>query len=179
MQSLMRLTRTVVLGIALALLGGFVAGARGASSQAPEETVGCDRIVLQARSGVEDGFRILLDSVSIPGAGHLERDAARVPGRQWPYYRNAGLAIRAGATAVSVSVPPGWRDRLALSWGGARPSSTIRFAPCAAAAGRSWNAFSGGIHLRARADCVPLVVSVGGTSTTVRVGVGRACGAPR
>lgn len=175
----MRLTQPIVLGIALALLGGFVAGARAASSWAPEQTVGCDRIVLQARSGVEDGFRILLDSVSIPGAGHLERDAARVPGRQWPYYRNAGLAIRAGATAVSVSVPVGWRDRLALSWGGARPSSTIRFAPCAAGAAGVWNAFSGGIHLRAPADCVPLLVRVGGLSTTVRVGVGRACGAPR
>jgi hypothetical protein len=179
MESLMRLTRTVVLGLALALLGGLVAGARGAPSRAPEQTVGCDRIVLQARSGVEDGFRILLDSVSIPGAGHLERDAARAPGRRWPYYRNAGLAIRAGATAVSVSVPEGWRDRLALSWGGARPSSTVRFAPCAAGAAGVWNAFSGGIHLRAPADCVPLLVRVGGLSTTMRVGVGRACGAPR
>ena len=174
----MLVARMITFGIALALLGGVAAGARGAAAQAPEQSVGCDRIVLHARSGVENGFRILLESVSVPGAGHLARNALRVPGRQWPYYRNAGLAIRAGTTAVSVSVPEGWRDRLALSWGGSRPSSTIRFAPCAATAAGIWNAFSGGIHLRNPGDCVPLIVSVGGLSTTVRVGVGRACGAP-
>ena len=174
----MRLARLIVFGIALALLGGFVAGARGAAAQAPEQTVGCDQIVLHARSGLEDGFRIVLESVSVPGARHLAKGASRVSGRQWPYYRNAGLAIRAGTTAVTVSIPKGWRDRLALSWGGARPASTIRFAPCAAAAGRTWNGFSGGIHLGTRGACVPLLVSVGGMSTTARLGVGRTCGAP-
>ena len=164
--------RTPIVAI---LLGLVVVAVSGSYAGAAEPTVGCDRIVLRDRSGSEDGYRVLLESVAVPGSRHLAAGTSRTRGH-WRWYRNAGIAVRGGTSWVSVSVPEGWRDRVALSWGGSRPSSSIRFATCPGAAGKTWNSFSGGIHLTRRADCVPLQITVGGTSTTVRVGVGRACG---
>jgi hypothetical protein len=172
MECLMH-ARTATVAIALALLGAVVAGAHAAAA---DPAVGCNRIVLRDRTGSEDGYRILLETVSVPGTRHLAGETSATRSGPWRWYRNAGLAIRAGTAAVTVSVPEGWHDRVALSWGGSRPSGTIRFAACTASAGRVWNSFSGGIHLSRRADCVPLQITVGGMSTTVRVGVGRACG---
>ena len=162
-------------GLSIALAAALGAGA--AVSQAAEPAVSCDRIVLRERSGAEDGFRVLLGAVSMPGERHLAGPTTATPGRGWRHFRNAGLAVLAGTSSVSVSVPEGWRDRVAVSWGGSPAGRSVRFAPCGGSGPRAWNAYSGGIHLRSRADCVPLVVTVGGTSTTVRVGVGRACGA--
>lgn len=165
--------------VRIAVVAASVALAAAVADAAPraDPTVGCDRIALRARSGVEDGFRILLGGVSVPGREHIAAAAVRTHDPSWPYFRNAGLAVRAGTVAVRVEVPEGWRDRVALSWGGGAPSATVRFASCAASPGRAWNAYAGGFHLRSRADCVPLHVTVGGTTTTVRVGVGRGCGA--
>ena len=156
----------------LALLGAVAVQA----APRVDATVGCDRIALRERSGVEDGHRILLGAVSIPSAPHIAASTVRMQKRHWPFFRNAGLAVRGGAVGVTVEVPEGWRDQVALSWGGSPASSVVRFEPCGASPGRGWNAFAGGFHLRSRADCVPLHVRVGGMSTTVRVGVGRACG---
>ena len=165
--------RPITVAILLAVQGGAAAGAH---ANAAEPAVGCDRIVLRDHSGVDDGYRVLLDAVSVPGAGHLAGATTTERIGPWRHYRNAGLAVRAGTAWVTVSVPEGWRDRVALSWGGSRPSSSVRFVACAGSAGKAWNSFSGGIHLSRRADCVPLQVTVGAMSTTVRVGVGRACG---
>jgi hypothetical protein len=166
----------VAIAVAAALLGVGTAAARDGTPRATAVTVACDRIVLRERTGAEDGFRIVLGAVSMPGATHLAREVELSRGRVWPYYRNAGIAVRAGSSAVAVSVPVGWRDRVALSWGDSPAVSALRFAPCAGSAAGLWNVYSGGIHLRLRGDCVPLHVRVGGMSTTVRVGVGRACG---
>lgn len=176
MKTLMRSVLTATLGVAVALAGGAAAGAEGGAARPAEATVGCDAIVLRARSGTEDGFRVLLGAVSVPGERHLAGAAVRVRGREWPFYRNAGLAVRAGTPDVTVSVPEGWSDRVALSWGGSPRSGTLRFAACEGDAARSWNAYPGGLYLRRAGDCVPLLVRVGGTSTTVRIGVGRSCG---
>ena len=165
--------RTATVAITLALVGAVVAGAQ---ATVVRPAVSCNRVVLRDHSGTEDGFRILLETVSMPGAGHLSRETSAARNAHWRWYRNAGLAIRAGTSSVSVSVPEGWRDRVALSWGGRRPSSSVDFAQCPASTAGTWNFFSGGIHLSHRADCVPLHVTVGGMSTTVRVGVGRPCG---
>ena len=176
MEGLMRHGRFATFAVSLALLGALVAGAEARAPRAAVPTISCDRIVLHARSGFEDGFRVLLGAVSVPGSRHLAGDpAANVEGR-WRYYRNAGIAIRSGTSAVSVSVPVGWRNRVAVSWGDSPVSSSLQFAPCGRSGAGAWNAYSGGFHLKARGDCVPLVVTVGGMSTTVRVGVGRACG---
>lgn len=175
----MRHPRLASCTISVVLLGVVVAAAEARSPRSAEPTVGCDRIVLRGRSGAEDGFRVLLGAVSVPGARHLAHGSATTHDRRWRYYRNAGIAIRAGTSAVSVSVPEGWRDRVAISWGDSPASSSLRFAQCDGSPGRAWNSYSGGFHLRTRADCVPLVVTVGGMSTTARIGVGRFCGEPR
>ena len=156
---------------ALSLLGGVAV-----ASPAVDSTVGCERVVLRGGPGAEDGFRILLDAVALPGRRHIAAGAARTHDRSWPHFRNAGVAVRGGSQAVVVEVPEGWRDRVAVSWGASPPSSSVHFAACAGRPGRVWNSYSGGIHLRLAADCVPLYVRVGGRSTTVRVGVGRPCG---
>ena len=163
--------RSLIAAIALAVLASTAAGAWALPA---DPLVGCDRIVLRDRAGNEDGFRILLDAVSVPGARSLARDTKANGKARW--FRSAGLAVHAGTSSVSVTVPEGWRNRVALSWGGSPPSSTIRFATCPALAGGAWNFFSGGIHLGRRGDCVPLQVTVGGMTTTLRVGVGRVCG---
>ena len=173
----MRHLRSVTLAISFALLGLAVVRAEARPAQPAEPTVACDRVVLHSRTGAEDGFRILLGAVSVPGSRHLADASAATAARRWRYFRNAGIAIRAGTSAVSLSVPEGWRHRVAVSWGDSAPASSIRFAPCGRSAAGAWNSYSGGFHLHARADCVPLVVTVGGMSTTVRFGIGRACGA--
>ena len=176
MECLMRRVRPATLAISLALLGAIVGGAQARAPHSAEPTVSCDRIVLRARTGAEDGFRVLLGVVSVPGFRHLAADSAPTADRRWRYYRNGGIAIRAGTSAVRISVPEGWRHRVAVSWGDSPASSSLSFAPCGASPARLWNSYSGGFHLHSRGDCVPLLVTVGGMSTTVRVGVGRACG---
>lgn len=166
--------------VRIALLAGslLLAGSAGRvdAGALAEPSVGCDRIVLHARTSVTDGSQTLLGAVSVPGRDELAAVAERTRDRSWPYYRSAGLAIQARSVSVSLEVPEGWRDRVAISWGGSPVSSSVRFAACPAAGGRPWNSYSGGFHLRFRGDCVPLHVRVGGRSTTVRLGIGRACG---
>jgi hypothetical protein len=176
MDDLMRRLRLPMLAIALVLLGALVAGADARTGLSAEPTIGCDRIVLRDRSGAVDGFRVLLGAVSVPGARLLDHGSTAARDRHWRYYRNAGIAIRAGASAVSVSIPEGWRDHVAISWGDSPATSSLRFAPCGGSPAGPWNWYSGGFHLRAKGDCVPLIVTVGGMTTTVRIGVGRACG---
>ena len=173
----MRQLRLVFALISLPLLGVLTAGAWARTPPHAEPTVSCDRIV-RDRTGTGDGFRVLLGAVSVPGSRQLAHSSTATPGRRWRYFRGAGIAIRSGAAAVTVSVPEGWRDRVALSWGGSPASGALHFAPCGPPTG-TWNVYSGGFHLRRSGDCVPLLVTVGGMNTTVRVGLGRACGTRR
>ena len=57
--------RTATVAITLALVGAVVAGAH---ASAAEPAVSCDRIVLRDHSGTKDGFRLLLEAVSVPGS---------------------------------------------------------------------------------------------------------------
>ena len=175
----MRQLRLAFALISFALLGVSAAGAWARTPPQAEPTVSCDRIVLHDRTGAGDGFRVLLGAVSVPGSRQLAQSSAATPDRRWRYFRSAGIAIRAGTAVVSVSIPEGWRNRVAISWGGSPASSTLRFAPCGSSPAGAWNSYSGGFHLSARGDCVPLLVTVGGMNTTVRVGLGRACGTRR
>jgi hypothetical protein len=151
-------------------------GAQSADS-APPSTASCDQIALHLRSGSEDGYRIVLGRVGIPDEEHTSRRASRNPGALWPYFRRVGLVVRGGTSPVTITVPEGWRDRVAISWGNTQAVSSIQIASCGASVLKPWNAYAGGFHLRSRADCVPLDIQVGGRSTSVRFGVGRACGA--
>ena len=160
-----------VVGTALACTL-LLAGAAVAQPSA-EETVGCGETAV---SRVE-GTRLLLGAVVLSPPRELEQPSVRAAAGRWRWFRHARIAVRDGETDVAVSVPLGWRDRVAVSWGRSRSTHALRFDRCVAP--RGWSVYEGGFHLRKRADCVPLAVRVGGTSTTVRLGVGRACGSTK
>jgi hypothetical protein len=154
-----------------------VVGARSASS-APPSTAGCEQIVLRVQSGSGDGYRVLLGKVAVPDERHTSQAAFRRNGKRWPYFRQVGIVVRGGASPVTIAVPEGWRHRVAISWGNTPAVSSLQIASCGASGSKPWNAYAGGFYLRSRADCVPLLLQVGGRSTSVRLGVGRTCGAP-
>ena len=172
----MKRLRLVALIAALALAAVLATAARPVSSAGPA-TASCGQIVLRLRSGTDDGFRILLGKVAVPDERHTSHAALRTDGKAWPYFRRVGLLVRGDASPVTVTVPEGWRDRVAISWGNTPAVSSLRIASCGVSALKPWNAYAGGFYLRSSADCVPLDFRVGGRTTSVRFGVGRACGA--
>jgi hypothetical protein len=164
--------RAAVIGVlAVAFGAAWVSSAAGTRAQVP--TVPCDQVIDHPRFPYRsDGYRLVLNTVSVPPA--YLRQVVHVGG-SWPYWRKAGLVIRAGVPAVTVTVPRAWRSRAAIIWGNAGdPASSLRFASCA---GRSseGRAYAGGFYLRARSSCVPLVFRLGARAATVRFGVGRRC----
>ena len=93
---------------------------------------------------------------------------------KWPYFAEVGLVVRTDVPPVEVSVPTSARKRAAISWGNAPIAHAHRIASCPSN-GLPWNAYSGGLYLQSRTDCVPLTFRVGGKSSTVRFGVGKRC----
>ena len=173
MCEVMKLLRILALLVFPALAA---IGAQSADSAAPS-TAGCEQIALHLRSGSEDGYRVVLGLVGVPDEQHTSRRASRSRDTAWPYFRRAGLVVRGGTSPVTITVPEGWRDRVAISWGSTAAVSSLQIASCGTTVSKPWNAYAGGFHLSSHADCVPLDIRVGGRSTTVRFGVGRACGA--
>jgi hypothetical protein len=138
--------------------------------------VPCDHIIGPVASADANGYRIVLDVISVPPT-YLE-PVGLVRERPWRYWRKAPLVVNSLAGPVIVSVPARWRRRVAITWGN-RPGylHTIRIAACPSElVPDSWHAYAGGFFLRAPA-CVPLVFRTGGHSATVRFGIGRPCGA--
>ncbi len=134
----------------------------------------CSVIVARSRSGREDGYRVVLGSVSVPPA--LLPQSVSTPSERWPFWQKAGFHIRSGSPTVTVTVPKAWRGRVAIDWGGTGPASQLRFEACDPAAGL-WDHWAGGFHLRSASACVPLVVRVGRRTSTVHFGLGRRCAA--
>ena len=118
-------------------------------------------------------YRSVLRVASVPPAYmsqivHL-RDGA------WPYWRKAGLVVRASRGPVTVSIPLAWRKRAAITWGGNTGiASSLRIARCGSDPSHG-NAYAGGFYLRSRSACLPLIFRAGSRSTTVRFGLGRRC----
>ena len=119
-------------------------------------------------------YRLVLGAVSVPPA-YL---AQVVPTgeKPWAYWRKAGLVVRAGGSAVSISVPPAWRGRAGIAWGNGSNGvfESLRIAPCPGRAGRGFG-YAGGFYLRSESACLPLVFRVGARTETVRFGIGRRC----
>jgi hypothetical protein len=169
-----------------ALALAAVAGAAAPSSPSPPaSTATCDSVIAQTTFPyATSGYRLVLGVVSVPPA-HLP-NVYPTHRRPWPYFRKAGLVVRADRGPVVVSVATAWRNRVAISWGGAG-GSALRIAHCstkyelrdtdANGAPKMGNAYAGGFRLRSRSACVPLIFRVGKRSETVRFGLGRRCSA--
>jgi hypothetical protein len=157
-------------GTALVCSVAALAAGPGAAAVAPGAPVACP----DASYARVHGARVLLDAVVLPRSSELALPARAGQDGHYRWFRPARIAIRSGEPDVAVSVPLGWRETVAVAWGRSSPGDVVRFGSCAAA--RGWVVYEGGFHLRDRAACVPVVIRVGGTSTTVRLGLGRACG---
>jgi hypothetical protein len=55
------------------------------------------------------GSRLVIGSLSVPPA--YLRQVVRTAEKPWAYWRKAGLVVRAGTPAVTITVPPDWRAR--------------------------------------------------------------------
>jgi hypothetical protein len=170
-------------GVLLLLGAGVVAVARAVPtdsasghSQEPAITVRCAESGLEFKSSADFGSerRVVFGAISVPPS-YLPQgviDSTSAPFSQW---FKAGLAIRAGTAAVTVSLPKQWRDRARIVWGApGTPATALRFERCSWQAG-FWNGYSGGFLLRSGPACVPLVFAVGHRRATLRFGVGRRC----
>ena len=162
--------RSVILAVVVLALAGT---ATGASAERLPPRVPCDDVIGYAKSATAGGYRRVLGVVSVPGA-HLPdvEDTGHGP---WRYWRKAGLVVRAGPAIVTVSVPPAWRKRAAISWGNNTGIvSSLRIGGCTRPPG-GWLAFAGGFVLRTPSACLPLTFKVGSRTATVRFGLGTRC----
>jgi hypothetical protein len=159
--------------IAPAIAVAFAWLAGGVAESSPPPMVSCDKIILSVASGTQGGYRVVLGAVSVPPP-YLWQVVRSNESARFPYWRKAGLVVRGGSPAVTVTVPKPWRTRAAITWGNST-GSELRMASCPALAGQPWNAYAGGFLLRSHSACVPLVFRVGRQTATVRFGIGQRC----
>jgi len=161
--------------IRLALVVVAVLALAPVALPAPQRTVPCREVIDHtAFPYAGSGYRIVLGAVSVPPAYLAQIENTGEP--PFPYWRKAGLVVRADGRPVTITVPDGWRDRIAFEWGNAGtggPFSSLRIAGCGSSPAVG-NAYAGGFVVRTPA-CVPLTFHVGGRSATVRFGLGRRC----
>ena len=159
--------RFAVLTVAL-LIAATSATADAAS---PPATVACDAIKVRPAS-LDRSHRFVLGRVAFRRTPVLQ--VSQTDGA-FRYWSRTPVFVRP-RTAVTITVPMAWRDRVAITWG-STVTHTLRFAPCRTPANLSpnrWNGYDGGFYVREPA-CVRLRVRVGEQVATVRFGVGRAC----
>jgi hypothetical protein len=166
----------VVVVIACTAVPGALAGTAGQ----PERVIPCDEIIdltpfpyLGSYQKLHR-YRLVLDSVSVPPA-YLIRSYPSLQAA-WPYFSKRGMVVKRG-TAVTITVPPAWRSRVAIAWGngGNGPFHTIRIAACRFSSPERGYAYAGGFFLRTPTACVPLTFIVGTRRKTMWVGIGRHC----
>jgi hypothetical protein len=118
-------------------------------------------------------YRQVLGVVSVPPA--YMQQVIPTNKRPWAYWHKQGLVVLATGEPVTVTVPPSWRTRAAISWGNSGGIvNSLRIAGCSAPA-RIGDAYAGGFYLRGPSACVPLTFTVGNHSATVRFGLGQRC----
>jgi hypothetical protein len=176
----MRLRPVALVGAALAGAAScstgspHSAGVSAARAVAPQLVVTCDQVIGRPASPFADGYRRVLDVVSVPPA--YIPQVVRTPGERWPYWEKSGMVVRANRVPVTVSVPRAWRTRAAITWGNGTPAvSVLRFSACPSPP-KVWNAYAGGFFMRSRGACIPLVFQVGRRRRLVRFGIDHRCG---
>jgi hypothetical protein len=153
-----------------ALLAALAAAQTGHAGSRAEwvATLTCAESDQMAYSGPGRGERLAGGRVTMPAAsavlqlGPRESDGFR--------FAKRGVSVRSGGP-VTLRVPRELRSVYRLSWGGEYSPHGIRFTTCA---GRRWTHFAGGYYVRKPA-CVAVLVTAGGRTSRLRVGVGRRC----
>jgi hypothetical protein len=168
---------TTALHLAIAA-GVAVAYASAAAASTPERIVPCGEVIGSTTFPYvgNPNYRLVLDAVSVPPA--FMAQVVPTHERPWSYWRKQGLVVRGNGDTVTITVPAGWRDKVAVAWGyGGKggPFSSLRIAACGSDPSKG-DAYSGGFNLRSRSACVPLLFRVGQRSQTVRFGLGKRCG---
>ena len=136
--------------------------------------VSCDDSIGGARySGTDDGARIVLGAISVPPP-YVPGAAVPVGGADWKYSAPADFVVRSERPPFEVAVPEEWRDRVAISFGSTKPVPALQISTCPNN-GLPWNAFAATFYLNQKTACVPLTVTVGSKSETVRFGLGERC----
>jgi hypothetical protein len=150
------------------------------TAEQPQRIVSCAEVIdLGAFPHVggyrkRDRYRLVLDSVSVPPV-YLIRSYP-TGDTPWRYFSKRGIVVKRG-TAVTITVPPEWRRRVAIVWGNAGPGPfhTIRIAACRFSGRDRGYAYAGGFYLRKPSACVPLTFVVGNRRKTVWFGIGEEC----
>jgi hypothetical protein len=159
-------------GVTSTTVGLLASAPQASARQTQVSVVSCGNVIATARKPNSEE-RIVLGSFGAPPQ-RIQR-AANGQGNGWQYFAKTGVEVKAGSLPVTVSIAPAIRHQAAISWGNALPIvQTVRFTSCRATATR-WDAYAGGLFLRSRTACIPLVVKVGSRSKTVRVGIGKSC----
>ncbi len=172
-QSLLATSLLTALAAALAACSGGHSASPPPAAHARTLVVGCENVILRPRQPFTDGYRRVLGVIAAPPA--YIPQVVHAPQGRWTWWEKSGMVIRAGRRPVTVSVPPAWRQRAAVTWGNALPpASVIRFAACPSPAG-VWNAYAGGFLMTTRGACIPLTFRVGQRQTTVRFGIDVRC----
>ena len=177
-------TLTCVFVLTAAMLGLTNAAAEAASTQPTIFSVSCSSEIGTLQQPTASGYRIVLGRISVPPSYNPQ--VVPLPGH-WPYWRKAGVAVRAGNASVTVSVPSGWRSRAAITWGNSLAVEALRFSGCEPRSGpiehspsgvyasHAWNAYAGGFYLRASSACIPLIFTSDDRRATSYFGIGRHC----
>ena len=155
----------------LVIIGCIAAqGTLASTSERPQRTIPCGEQVKIVQFPYP-GYRLVLGAVSVPRAYGRSYPRAGA----WPYFAKGGIVVRSG-TSVTITVPPAWRKRVAISWGNNvhRVFHTIRIAACSRVPKQGY-AYAGGFFLRRPSACAPLVFAVGDRRQTVWFGIGRRC----
>jgi hypothetical protein len=174
--SLRQVSRRVVVIAVIAVASGvgWATAATRSQDASDSSVTACSDIIFDTKFPYRTGgYRLVLGSLAVAPA--YMRQIVRFRTGRWLYWRKAGLVVRAGTPAVTVTVPTAWRRRVAIKWGNRDgPVSALRVARCKGRA-TVGHAYAGGFFLRARAACVPILFRVGARSATVRFGLGRRC----
>jgi hypothetical protein len=133
--------------------------------------------VLDCINGYDDAqvpadATVVLDAVALPTNLALpvveDRDAEM-------FWTKHGLIVASGKD-IELRVADEWRGRFGFAWGRppVDPVESIRVPSCVSRTARPLLAFTGGFYVT-EPNCVAVIVSTGGKSERVEIGVGAAC----
>jgi hypothetical protein len=151
--------------------GNVITSAGTAGPACPSGSDGISGFVTSP--GLGAGSQLVLGRISVQ-TGYVGMPVPVQGPGPWRYWQKRGILILAGTAPVQVSVPSSWRQRAAVTYGTTGIVSSLVLTACRHPAG-VWDAYAGGIYLRAATPCVPLVFATGNRNITVRFSTAGPC----